>query len=563
VDRKCPLDLENVASLIVERCRGLPLALASMGSLLSSKQQTEHAWNQVLNQFRSELSKTDDVQAILKLSYNELPGNLRNCFLYCSLFPEDYTIPRDSLVRQWVAEGFAVATENNTPEDVAELNLMELINRNMLQVVDYDELRRVSTCKMHDIVRDLALSTAKKEKFGSANHRGEMINMENDVRRLSSCGWNDSDSSTRDLPCLRTLMSIQAVTSTTQMLASIFDCSRYITVLELQDSAITQVPASIQNLFNLHYFGLRRTRVKSLPDCIEKLLSLQTLDIKQTNIVKLPRGITKLKKLRHLLADRVVDERQRSFQYFIGVEAPKDLSNLEELKTLETVEASDNLGDQLEKMHKLRSVWIGNVNAMHSAKLFASLSTMPLLSSLLLNACDQEQALSLEAFDPKSRQLHRLIVRGRWAAGMLECPIFHPDGHGKYLKYLALSWSGLTEDPLLQLAQHVPNLAYLSLNNASSVDALVVSDGCFPKLRTLVLKNLQNVNQITIGKDALQSIQGLYIVALPNLDKVLQGIESLSSLKKLWLLYLHGDFEVQWRENEMHTKMAHVLEVRV
>jgi disease resistance protein RPM1 len=375
VDQKCPPDLENVARLIVERCRGLPLALVSMGRLMSSKQQTEHAWNQVLNQFRSELSKTDDVgrniEAILKLSYNELPGNLRNCFLYCSLFPEDYTIPRDNLVRQWVAEGFAVATEKNTPEVVAESNLMELINRNMLQVVDYDELHRVSTCKKHDIVRDLALSTAKKEKFGSANQRGEMINMENDVRRLSTCGWNDSDSSTTDLPCLRTLISIQAVTSTTQMLASIFDCSRYITVLELQDSAITQVPASIQNLFNLRYFGLRRTRVKSLPDCIEKLLSLQTLDIKQTNIVKLPRGITKLRKLRHLLADRVVDERQRSFQNFIGVEAPEDFSNLEELQTLEIVDASDNLGDQLEKMHKLRSVWIGNVNATRILRSFS------------------------------------------------------------------------------------------------------------------------------------------------------------------------------------------------
>jgi hypothetical protein len=49
---------------------------------------------------------------------------------------------------------------------------------------------------------------------------------------------------------------------------------------------------------------------------------------------------------------------------------------------------------------------------------------MPHLSSLLLNACDEEQALSLEAFKPESEQLHRLIVRGRWAAGMLQCPIF-------------------------------------------------------------------------------------------------------------------------------------------
>lgn len=181
-----PPELKHVADQIVERCQGLPLALVSMGSLMSSRPKTEHTWNQVLKQFRSELSRTDDVQAILKLSYNDLTGNLRNCFLYCSLFPEDYTISRESLVRQWVAEGFAVAAEKNTPEDVAELNLVELITRNMLQVVDYDELGRVSTCKMHDIVRDLALSTAKREKFGSANHRGAMLLMEKDVRRFSS-----------------------------------------------------------------------------------------------------------------------------------------------------------------------------------------------------------------------------------------------------------------------------------------------------------------------------------------------------------------------------------------
>jgi disease resistance protein RPM1 len=78
VDRNCPPDLKKVPVQIVERFQGLPLALVSMGCLMSSKQQTDHAWNQVFNQFRSELSKTDDVQAILKLSYNvnDLPGDL-------------------------------------------------------------------------------------------------------------------------------------------------------------------------------------------------------------------------------------------------------------------------------------------------------------------------------------------------------------------------------------------------------------------------------------------------------------------------------------------------------
>lgn len=169
---------------------------------------------------------------------------------------------RESLIRQWVVEGFVVSIENNMPEDVAELNLMDLITRNMLQVVDYDELGRVNTCKMHDILRELALCTLKDEKFGSANDHGTMIQMEKDVHRLSSCAWRDSDVSTLNFPLLRTLISLGAVTSTPQMLNSILTGSSYLTVLELQDSAITEVPKSIEHLFNLRYIGLWRTKIK-------------------------------------------------------------------------------------------------------------------------------------------------------------------------------------------------------------------------------------------------------------------------------------------------------------
>jgi disease resistance protein RPM1 len=237
------------------------------------------------NQFRVELAKPDNVQAILKLSYNDLPGDLRNCFLYCSLFPEDCIMSRESLVRQWVAEGFAVTKENNTLEDVAELNLVELITRNLLQVEEYDELGRVNTCKMHDIVRDLALSIARDEKFGSASDQAAVINMDREVRRLSLCQWNGSDAPRVKFPHLRTLFSLDGVTSA-HMLASIFSESSYLTVLELQDSEITEVPQSIGNLFNLRYIRLRRTGVKSLPECIEKLSSPQTLCNRTDQIIR-------------------------------------------------------------------------------------------------------------------------------------------------------------------------------------------------------------------------------------------------------------------------------------
>ncbi|OEL23414.1 Disease resistance protein RPM1 [Dichanthelium oligosanthes] len=557
---KCPQGLEKLAKNIVDRCQGLPLAIVTIGGMLSSLPATDYVWNEMYKQLRGELANNDNIHAILNLSYHDTPGHLRNCFLYCGLFPEDHELSRESLVRLWVAEGFAVPKEQSTAEEVADRYLRELIQRNMLEVVENDELGRVSTCKMHDLVRDLALSIAKEEKFGSANDFSSMYHMDKGVRRLSSCGWKDKTAVKVKFPRLRTLVALGIIASSPQ-LSPILSESHYLTVIELQDSEITEVPASIGNLFNLHYIGLRRTRVKSLPESIGNLSNLLTLDIKQTKIVKLPRGIARVKKLRHLLADRFEDEEQSEFRYFIGMQAPKHLSNLEELQTLETVEASKDLAEQLMKLKQLQSVWIDNIRAADCANLFATLSTIPLLSSLLLSAKDENEELCLQALNPESEKLYRLIIRGRWADNTLDCPIFLD--HGRNLKYLAISWCRLQEDPLQLLAPYVPNLTYLSLNRVSSAHTLVLSEGSFPELKTLVLKRMPDVNQLTITDGALSQIEGLYVVKLPQLNKVPQGIESLRSLRKLCLLGLHQDFRAQWAMDRMQQKMEYVPELQI
>jgi disease resistance protein RPM1 len=186
---------------------------------------------------------------------------------------------------------------------------------------------------------------------------------------------------------------------------------------------------------------------------------------------------------------------------------------------------------------------------------------MPFLSSLLVSASDENEALCLEALKPESENLHRLIIRGCWPDNTPNSPIFHD--HGKNLKYLALSWCTLRGDPLQLLAPHVPNLTYLSLNRVSSASILVLSAGCFPQLKTLVLKCMNNVSQLEIRDGALPQIEGLYVVNLPMLNRIPQGIESLCSMKKLWLLRLHQDFRYQWNQYGMQQKMQYVPELRI
>uniref|UniRef100_A0A0D3HJT1 Rx N-terminal domain-containing protein n=1 Tax=Oryza barthii TaxID=65489 RepID=A0A0D3HJT1_9ORYZ len=245
--------------------------------------------------------------------------------------------------------------------------------------------------------------------------------------------------------------------------------------------------------------------------------------------------------------------------------AKSKISNLMELSatTLETVEASKDLGEHLEKMIQLRNLWIGNIKAVHCAQLLASLSKMPLLYSLLLCASDEEEKLNIEKLVPTSTMLQKLIIRGCTSESTLECPVFQD--HGRRLKYLALSRCHLGHDALERLEKCVPNLTYLSLNkvHTNGAHTLVLPAKSFPLLKTLVLRNMSNVNLLKIGADALKCIEGLYIVSLSNLKSVPEGIESLSSLKKLTLLGLHNDFKAEWNKKRMHEKMKHVTELRV
>ena len=72
-------------------------------------------------------------------------------------------------MRHWIAAGFIRETENKTLEEVAEGYLIELVNRSLLQVVGRNGAGRLKCCRMHDIIRLLALNKAKEECFDKSS----------------------------------------------------------------------------------------------------------------------------------------------------------------------------------------------------------------------------------------------------------------------------------------------------------------------------------------------------------------------------------------------------------
>ncbi|VAH39491.1 unnamed protein product [Triticum turgidum subsp. durum] len=192
----CPNHLRDVSVEILNKCGGLPLAIISIAGLLASEGPNEEEWEHVRNSLGS-MSGTkltlNGMRQILNLSYKDLPSHLKTCLLYLAMYPEDYTILRSDMERQWMAEGFISKENGQDVEKNARNYFNELVNRSLVQPVEFDVGGAVITCKVHDMMLDLILFKCKEENFLSIVDGSEAITEgEYKVRRLS-LRLNDSD----------------------------------------------------------------------------------------------------------------------------------------------------------------------------------------------------------------------------------------------------------------------------------------------------------------------------------------------------------------------------------
>nr|XP_045087837.1 disease resistance protein RPM1-like [Aegilops tauschii subsp. strangulata] len=540
-NHECPTDLKPSSKEIVSKCKGLPLAVVSVGSLLSAREKAVEEWRRINDQLSWEIinnSSLDHIRNVLHLSFIYLPTYLKSCFLYCSLFPEDYLFKRKQLVRLFIAEGFIKERGESTLEEVAEGYLKELVDRNMLQLVERNSFGRVKKFRMHDLVRELAVDLCKKNCFGASYEDQCGGSLEMDGRRLVLHKVKkDIQQPFSNMHQLRTVITLGDSKSSCTLLPLLCTESRYLTVLELSGLPLEKIPDAIGDLFNLRHLGLRGSKVKMLPKTIENLSNLLTLDLYESDIHKLPSGIVKLKKLRHLFAERVIDA-EGDFECRSGVCIPIGLGNLTNLQTLQALEVQDECLRHLGELRQMRSLRLWNVKGMYCGRISESLVRMPYLSNLDVNASDEDEVLLLNVCLPS---LQKLSLRGRLAEGALdESPLFQADG-GQNLYVFYLSWSQLREDPLPSLSR-LANMTCLHFTRAYNGEQLSFLVGWFPKLKVLSLRDLPNLSRLEVQQGAMASLEELFLANLSSMTEVPAGIEFLLPLQHLSFLEITNDF---------------------
>ncbi|CDP21440.1 unnamed protein product, partial [Coffea canephora] len=173
--------LEAVGKEIVKKCGGVPLAAKALGAFLRFKSEAE--WNSVKCSELWNLPEDEtDILPALRLSYLNLPVELRGCFAYCAVFPKGYEIEKEEVKHLWMANGLITSNGTMEVEDVGDAVLTELHNRSLFQAVEKEVFARrsVPAFKMHDLVHNLAQSVMEAKHGGTESNRTMMLDMPHD-----------------------------------------------------------------------------------------------------------------------------------------------------------------------------------------------------------------------------------------------------------------------------------------------------------------------------------------------------------------------------------------------
>ncbi|KAL6321054.1 hypothetical protein AAG906_012039 [Vitis piasezkii] len=342
-------ELKDLGKKMTAKCDGLPLAIVALGSLLSRKDKTILSWEKVLKSLKWHLNQgPESCFGILALSYNDLPYYLKSCFLYCGLFPEDSEIKVSKLFQMWIAEGFVQRRGDEMVEEVAGDYLEELVDRSMIRVVKQKSNGGIKSCRIHDLLRDLAISEAKDSKFFEVYENTDYTSPIS-VRRLTTHHKKEIVHHINGSR-LRSLIGFIWADSLTSRLAP-----KLLTVLDLVLSTKLKItlPKEIGELIRLKYMSLRGGKELRLPESIGRLVNLQTLDCRFGEI---PWSVWRLHQLRHLHGHYSKVSSQPKMSRCLTFNGDLSIHLLTDLQTLQLVSGpwlEDGLG-KLPQLKKLR-----------------------------------------------------------------------------------------------------------------------------------------------------------------------------------------------------------------
>ncbi|XP_072962601.1 putative disease resistance protein RGA3 [Typha angustifolia] len=540
--------LRDIGIKIVEKCNGLPMSIKTIAGVLRVKEPSRDEWESVCESEAWSLRGLPgkDVNGALYLSYDDLPPNMKQCFLYCSLFPADFAIEQHSIIQQWISEGFIAIKDNSTLEEVAEEYYRELVARGLLQPESRYNMTR---CKLHNTLRSLAQFLSQDENYtGNVDNLSDLAFVPRRVSVASKRVLTIPDE-IRKQKSLRTLLLFKNPMRG-DGLNDIFVRLRHLRVLDLSETAIDNIPETLRNLVHLRYLNLSLTRIRELPESIQDLCNLQFLVLQDCRwLHALPKGLKQLKSLKSL-----------DLKGTAIVHVPFGIGKLEQLTSLQGFAVNDSAtceqehnGWPLEELKHLPELRI-----LHILKLEMALDQLKAKEAALnVKPHLKELELSYSNADQSSESLATVQRIEEILEEFCPPPCLESLKIVNYIGSEYPSWISVASLPnILQLdligcrlcrrlppLGQLPQLRFLTIKDLFALNAIgpeQIGDNqqiAFPKLERLHIQNMHSLEIWTgFHAGALPSLQAIQLESCPKLKSLPEGLGYATMLTQLWIL---------------------------
>ncbi|KAL2229736.1 UNVERIFIED_CONTAM: putative late blight resistance protein R1B-16 [Sesamum indicum] len=497
---KCPPEFEKIERNIASDCGGLPLAIHVIGGLLSEAKGRRDFWERVADDISSAMAEKDEqFYNILALSYNYLSYHLKSCFLFMGAFPEDHEIRASKLVRIWVAEGFLESNGDKSLEEIAEENLKVLVDRNLVMVRERKSNGKAKSYSIHDLLRDLCVKKAAKDKFLHVKN-WQVHNVPEGLsyfpRRVSvhqSYRIRDVYGSTEFMSLLRSFLCIGLASRV--ILSPVFFALRLLRVLDVLDIEFHQFPTELLGLVNLHYLAFSCN--SDFPSAISRLWNLQTLIVQSSLFyMYLPSEIWEMPELRHI-------------------------------KFKKTRICIDDAYRKKNVQRKLQTISCTTLDQLIDCNL---LGNIPNIKNLGIH--------SASPFHVDLSHLHRLEIlkcsARKWSRTSISKLDFPPSIRKLTLSKLTIHWGFMTTIGLL------PNLEVLKIRKCTfkgqemqprDDEEWVLTEGEFCSLQFLLLEKLKNLVHWQADETHLPRLRHLLIRGCSALEEIPSGIGEIPTLE--------------------------------
>ncbi|XLR06672.1 hypothetical protein S83_034610 [Arachis hypogaea] len=530
-------DKHGVAFRLAKRCGGLPILIVT--TVKSLRDQNIHVWKDTLNQ----LEKFGDEQlqeitySALELSYKRLRGyEMKALFLLCATIGEYITI--DYLFKYGM--GLGIFSNTNTMEGARDRlhNMISALKASCLLVEDGTS---TTTVKMHDVVREVAISIALRDHHILAKYRDDLKEFP-PMDILSECSQIILfQGGFRELPekldnhNLKFLYLCKFDLSL-EVPNSFFEGTKILEVLDLTGLNLASLPTSFLFLTNLKTLCLDQCILGNI-DAVGALKNLEILSLWKSSMMKLSREIGKLTRLKML-----------------------DLSH----SGIEIIPPGI-----ISSLIKLEELYMGNtsikwaVENPYDQNENASLDELRQLSNLTALELQIQEARMLPRdliFDKLER--FKIVIGDIWEWADIEDPTL------KTLK-LKLGTNIHLEHGIKGLIRRAENLYLDEVGGIRNLLYQLNGDG-FPQLKHLhvqnnaIIKHIIDFTERTRIPTPFQNLEKLVIQNLSKMEKICHGPLAINSFAKLQAIKVENCNKVKYLISVSMLKgMSHLSELEV